>query len=148
MRHVLAIALTIVAFVEPLSAARNSARVYVDVSAGNNSVLRERVRSYIERELRQLGDVDVVASADDADYSIFVIAAPPVLTVPDIPQVVILSIAVVLHAKCNERKVDIFEYPELRQTTDDNLPAICSDLVVRFDTQIMRAQRQTWQHNH
>lgn len=134
-----------------------SARVSVVVSADNN--IKPKVESYIDRELRSLGDV--VVTDDNPDWILNIVALES-KTKGGYESGVVLSVvalksfdkeAVMSTVSARNKgwvsdaisNLHEFSSHSLRIGAPEELRSICSGIVADFDTKFLQPQRKYWQ---
>ena len=149
-------ALTGILFLPSLAFSADNARefrVKLDVRGDEN--LENRIKNYLSRELRALGDV--IQSEDNCEYVITVIGAKLENTVGD-GGVVVLSVNI--HTKFNNQSFsymfkkkfakefitltnDLYYYPKhwVRSGSYFDLRSMCRGIIADFDSQILQKQR-------
>ncbi|MBI3698309.1 MAG: hypothetical protein HY238_26165 [Acidobacteria bacterium] len=132
-------------------------RVKLDVVSKNDTLLQSQINSYVNRELRTLGDVEIVY--DNQQYTLSIIAfviegtyGTPigVAMATTITEPIVTDLfKSVLKSDADKRTVElVFSVYEthinsfLNVGPPGQVQAICKDIVVMFDSSILEMQRK------
>ena len=135
----------------PLSLASDTQhrfKVAVEIETEDETT-RSVFSSYIKRELRSLGDVDVVKQSDKWDYKLVFIALEPtyVNTGRKTGYISIAWAAYQVYHTEIWNHGDVVFYPQLKALfwKTDNLDQICKEIVASFDTKHLESIRDAFQ---
>ena len=115
-------------------------RIKVDVQiSSENAGIEAEVRSYISRELRSLGDVDI---ADDSVYSLYIVVTEPTLsTDPATHRGYVLSYSFIEIVTCSGEEIGKFLQGSMITGGRDSIPTLAKRIVLNFDTKVLEARR-------
>lgn len=144
----------------PALGVESETRFHINVQISADPAIKTLVRSYLNRELRALGDVDLVDMK--ADWSISIICAQ-IESIGGYPPSVLLSIVIterypnaaivsMLPAESKQLGDDITSNLYLardhwvRSGSQENLQQICSKIAADFDILYLEKERQRWRN--
>jgi hypothetical protein len=135
--------------------AENAREFRVKLDVRSDETIENRIKGYLSRELRALGDV--IQSEDNCDYVITVLGAKLANTVGDGDGIVL---SVNIHTnfnnqsfcsmfkknyvkECITRTNDLYYYPKhwVRSGSYFDLQSMCRGVIANFDTQVLHKQR-------
>jgi len=116
-------------------------RIHVSVSTDDENT-KSLMQSWIKRELRSLGDVNIV-SFDDASYILGVVAVEPTYTSGRKTN----GIAIGSNFLMKARDTGLYYYPSLTVHTADirDLESLCKGIVADIDTHRLESIRELFQ---
>lgn len=144
----------------PAVGAESEIRFHINVNISADPAIKTLVRSYLNRELRALGDVELVDT--NADWSISIICAR-IESIGAYPPSVLLSIVItelypnaaivsMLPAESKQLGNEITSNLYLardhwvRSGSQENLQQICSKIAADFDILYLEKERQRWRN--
>ncbi len=140
MSRILAVTVIVLGLVGYACGQMSSARFHVGILVGHDDDAQSNIRSYVERELRSLRDVEVVTNSRP-DFVLSIVGTRTHLT-SGREMGFAFGVAVLEPKRCGEKNCLDYLTAFVYSGATDDLHRISEDIVTSFDTGILALRRK------